>query len=624
MKRIISIILCLVLLLGCAACAGQSLPAEDLPAEATPIPETPAAAVSQSARTEAVRLTVSDPDDMFTDRDFDSSWSDCVSIRLADGASAADGGGVDIQGNEITITAEGSYLLSGSLTDGRIVVNVTDEEKVQLILAGAHVSCRDSAALYIPAADKVFLTLAEGTDNSLLSLGEYPEDGSGIDAAVFSRVDLSINGSGRLEVSGETGHGIVSKDDIKICSGTLLVSAPMGKAIDGKDSIRIAGGDITVTAGADGLQSEHEDLSKGFIYMSGGSLSVTAAGDGLQSSGGILIRDGSLSIVTNGGHVNAEAKAESFGMGRGSKWGTVIGAAATTGTAATTASTAIDSFKGIKSDAAIEISGGSFLLDCADDAIHSNADILISGGSFSLQTGDDGVHADTSLTITGGSFDIPVCFEGLEGTDILIAGGSISIVSSDDGLNAAGGNDGSGLSDFGGAGPGFGSGSGSLTIQGGTLYLNTGGDSLDTNGSMNITGGSICISGPSDSFNGILDSDGSMLITGGTVAASGVSGMQQNFSTGSTQGSLLVSLSGTQAAGSSVCLYNAAGELLVQHTPDKDYDLVILSAPGIAVGETYTLIAGTETQTITPDTLLYGGGMGGMGGFGGGKGGRWG
>lgn len=620
MKKIFSLILSLALLLCGAACgpsspsvtaAPGSLPAASGSASAEPVTDTAQTVTVPTPQTDTSTATAAaaGADDMFSDRDFEIGYSDYMSIYLADNATSSDGD-VIISGNTVTITGEGTYLLTGTLSNGQILIDAPDSEKIQLVLAGADITCQNSAALYIRQADKVFLTLAPGSQNRLSSTGEFIQtDDNNVDAAIFSKVDLTMNGSGTLTVSCDTAHGIVSKDDIKITSGSYVVTAA-AKGIDGKDSIRIAGGDITVTSGTDGLQSEHEDLVKGFVYLSGGSLNITSGNDGIQASGGLTIRDGSVTITAGGGYANGAAHTESFG-GRG--W-----QAASTEAAADTTETVSDSFKGLKCDAAILLSGGSFLLDCADDAIHSNTDVRIEGGSFSIQTGDDAVHADNALTISGGTLDIPLCYEGIEGTDILITGGYINIVSTDDGLNAAGGNDGSG---FGGMGQDrFSMASGSLSITGGELHLNTEGDSLDANGTLSVSGGAVYISGPSWTGNGILDSDGSLSVSGGVVAATGVTGMQQNFGASSTQGSILVNLSATQAAGSGVSLYDENGQLLAQFSPDKDYSTVLVSAPGIVVGGTYTLTAGSETQSIAMTSLLYGsGGFGGMGGRGGGR-----
>ena len=153
---------------------------------------------------------------MFTDRDLDWSYDESNSVRiaLAQGGSTADSSAVLIDGNTVTITEEGVYVVTGTLKDGQIIVNVSDTEKVQIVLAEAQITNETGAAVYVKQADKVFLTLAEGTQNTLTNGGTYAAiDENDIDAVIFSKEDLTVNGSGSLTVTAKSGHGIVSKDD---------------------------------------------------------------------------------------------------------------------------------------------------------------------------------------------------------------------------------------------------------------------------------------------------------------------------------------------------------------------------------------------------------------------------
>ena len=303
-----------------------------------------------------------------------------VTVTLSDGAPRADGAGVAVAGDKVTVTSGGSYRVTGTLTNGQIVVNAP-EETVVLALDGASVACENSAALYVVAAKKVVLSLVSGSENALASTGEYVQtDDNTVDAALFSKDDLTIKGSGALAVSSETGHGIVSKDELKIQSGTL-----------------------TVTAAKKGL--------------------------------------------------------------------------------------------------------------AANDLVE-------------------------------------------------------------------------------------------------------------------ITGGETYVSGSTSSGNGALDYAGAGTITGGTVIAAGSSGMAQSLSS-DTQGVALLTLSGTQSAGSAVTLKDANGALLASFTPEKPYSSVVISAPGMESGGTYAVACGSESRSITLEGFAYsedgfsgfgGGKFGGMGsGFGGGR-----
>ena len=219
----------------------------------------------------------------------------------------------------------------------------------------------------------------------------------------------------------------------------------------------------------------------------------------------------------------------------------------------------------------------------------------MTGGSFTISTGDDGFHADETLTIAAGTITVTESYEGLEGLDIRISGGQIDLTASDDGLNAAGGTDSSGFGGvrgdmFGGGmgGGGMSSGNGSIVISGGSLYINASGDGVDANGTLEITGGDTIVCGPTQGDTATLDYDVSGVITGGTFIGTGASGMAQTFSGSENQGVISVSV-GNASAGTAIVLTDAAGNVVLEYTPELNYAVVILSSPNIVKGETYTL-----------------------------------
>ena len=516
--------------------------------------------------------------------------SDAVLITLSDSGSACADSSVLISGSTVTITAAGDYLLTGSLSDGQIVVNAPEDATVKLILGGVSIVKNGHAAIYALSADKLVVSTMAGSENLIQSTGAFVQtDENNVDAAIFSKCDLTLSGEGILNISSLQGHAVVSKDDLKLKSGTVNLEAG-SKGLSGKDSVSVEGGILSADVGTDALYSANdEDSEKGTITVSGGTLSLLCQKDGLDATGTILIEGGD--IVLNAGN--------------GSEG------------------------KGITSDADITICGGSLSVSSYDDAVHAKGSVTVSGGELLLDSTDDGIHADDTLTISGGSIMVSQSYEGLEAQVIDIQGGSINVRASDDGLNAAGGNDGSnamglfgGDSFRGGMGGGFDSdSSASLTISGGTLYVNAEGDGLDSNGYLSVSGGTICVSGPTNSGNGAMDCGIEASISGGTVIAVGAAGMAENFGQNSTQGSILLNLSGTQAAGSTVSIRDENGTVLASFQPEKSYSSVVISTEGLIQGGVYTVTAGTETQTITLDSLIYGSGMG-MGGFGGQMGGR--
>ena len=281
------------------------------------------------------------------------------------------------------------------------------------------------------------------------------------------------------------------------------------------------------------------------------------------------------------------------------------------GTADTSSET--NSSKGIKSDSSVAINNGTLTIDSSDDAIHSNDSLSISNGTLEISSGDDGIHADASLSITGGKINITKSYEGIEGQSIEISGGSTKVTASDDGVNAAGGSDGSSVDGRMGQNN-FASQDGvEINISGGTLNVNASGDGIDSNGSITVSGGETYVSGSANSGNAPLDYNGAATITGGIVVATGMSGMAQNFGDASTQGSMLVNVS-NQPAGSAVTLKDSGGKTIASFKPEKEYNCVVVSAPDVKQGGSYTLVSGSAETSVKMDSLIYGGGQTGMGG----------
>ena len=212
----------------------------------------------------------------FSNRDMKGDYDEdsCVKVALEGETAKCHGETVKISGGTVSITREGSYLLTGVLEKGMLVIEADEEAKVQLILDGARISNDDGAAIYVKSADKVFLTLAAGSENVLSDSGGYSaHDDDKVDGAVFAGCDLTVNGTGSLEVMAAEGHGIVSKDDLRITGGSLTVTAA-GHGLSGKDSVRLAEGRLAVVSGKDGIHAEHEDEQKGYVYIANGSVAV--------------------------------------------------------------------------------------------------------------------------------------------------------------------------------------------------------------------------------------------------------------------------------------------------------------------------------------------------------------
>lgn len=541
-------------------------------------------------------------DTAFSDRDSDSSYDSAtaVSINLADNSTAASSG-VAVNGNSVTITAEGTYILSGTLSDGTVIVDSAKQSKVQLVLSNADISSSSTASIYIKQADKVFVTTAEGSENTLSVKGEYVNCGEdNIDSVVFSKDDITFNGSGTLNINAAYGHGIVSKDELTITSGIYnITSASHG--LSGKDCVCIADGVFNITSGKDAIHSENtEDSTFGYVFITDGTFNLTADGDGVSSSLYTQIDNGTFNITAGGGSENGTS-------GSNDMFGGPFGYSSSSDEDSVSA-------KGIKAADVLYITTGVFNIDSADDAIHSNSDAVISNGTFTVSSGDDGFHADSNLTINGGKITINDSYEGIEGHSIDINGGDIALNASDDGLNAAGGNDQSGMNGFSGREDMFASDDEAyIKITGGTLIADADGDGIDSNGALTVTGGAVYVAGPTNSGNGALDYAGNAEISGGIFIASGASGMASTFGSSSSQGNAMINLSSSQSE--TIELFDSNGNSLASFTPNKAYSCVVISCPEMEKGESYSLSCGSETKEFTLSSISYSeSGMGSMGG----------
>lgn len=608
--------------------------------------ETETNAEETSAQSEAGTFSSAD---MFTERDLAGTYeeSGAVYVTLSDDGITGETDGVVIDGQTVTITAEGTYIFSGTLSEGQIVVDA-DNAKVQIVFDNVDITCASSAAVYVKSAEKVFVTLAEGAQNTLRNTDEYVAiDDNNIDAVIFAKSDLTLNGTGSLTIVSAEGHGIVSKDDLKITGGTYDIIAA-GHALSGKDSVRIADGTFILTAEKDGIHAENaDDEEKGYIYIADGDFTITSDGDGMDASNIVQIEDGTFDITAGGGAANSLKTHESDMPGGGmsqnierpdgesmpqmgekpdeesmSQMGEKPDEESMPQMGEkpdgenmpqdTTTDESGTSTKGIKAGGGMYLNGGTYQIDSADDSIHSNANITIADGTYTLATGDDGVHADDALTVNGGTITVTESYEGLEGLTVTINDGTIDITARDDGINTAGGTDQSGFGTFGDHFKGMDSADDEteettdnemwMELNGGYIHILAGGDGVDSNGDLTINGGEIYIDGPSDNGNSAIDygDRSSAYVNGGTLVAIGSSGMAEVMSDSSKQKVLMVKL-GEQMEAGDVELTDNEGNVIVSYTALKSYDCVIISTAEVESGATYTLATSGTTTEVTAE-----------------------
>lgn len=588
----------------------------------------------------------------YSEEKLDASWDEnsAVKIKLVSDTVTADDENVEVDGSKVTITGAGTYVLSGTLNDGQIVVDTDDKDSVRLVLNGAEITCSDSSAIWVKNGETI-ITLADGTENTLTDGSEYTTDSEDDEpkAAVYAKDDLTFNGTGSLTVNGNYKNGIQCKDALKFVSGTYTITA-VNNGLVGKDSVSVKDGTYTITSGGDGIKATNTDeTDQGYVIVDGGTFTITAEGDGIQAETLLRVNDGDFTLTTGGGSANAVRKNEMGGGGGPMENGgpapgsdgqepgeggerPEMGQKPEDGQPGEPPQNNTDnseeedttSTKGLKSYVELVADGGTFTIDSCDDALHSNNSVKVTDGTYTINTGDDGIHADKTLKISGGTIDIQQCYEGIEGFDIVIDDGDIRVTASDDAINAAGesSTDNSdttadsetskeqtdnSISDSGnGQQPGKMGGQmeaedqgATLTINGGSLYVNANGDGLDANGDILITGGNLTLHGPADGGNGTLDYASECKITGGTFAAVGSNGMIQNPSEDSEQPVICQSLDSQVESGTAISVKDEDGKVITEITTEKNVQWYAFSSPKFKVGKTYTICIGNQETEVT-------------------------
>ncbi len=526
-----------------------------------------------------------------------STLTEGTAIQLGE-TITIDGEGATASDQTVRITQAGTYLISGTLEDGQIQVEVGNQEEVNLVLNETQISSTTGAPILITQSAKTTITLMEGTQN-VISHQMVMNDGEEVSkeekAAIFSQDDLMITGTGSLTVDAKTYNGIVSQDDLVIEDGNFVIESA-NHGLKGKDSVVIEEGTFKMTTKGDAIQSDQEaDEEKGFITIRGGDFDLVAEQDGIQAQTKLVIEGGTFKIETGGGY-EAGAVKETTSQPPFNR-----GASATAETATT------PSAKGLKAGQELVIEGGSLTINSADDALHTNGSLWMNGGEVTLSTGDDGLHADETVEVNGGTVDILTSYEGLEGQVVRVNDGVIRLVATDDGINAAGGMDGSGFMSF--FNPTTTSQqegeSGWIELNGGWLYVNASGDGLDANGSIIMTGGVVIVEGPTSGHDGILDFDETFDLQGGQLIASGGVGMLQTPSETSTQPTLVIQDS--FESGELIHIQSEEGAEIVTFSPSKASQVLIISSPDLKMESTYRVLSGGTYSVEATDGVYQDG-----------------
>ena len=642
----------------CFSVAGCSMPWDSAKSDTKTETVTSAQSGSSSEAVNTSSVTYSESDSDISieldEDDINTSWneSECTKIELTQTSANINGSGAAVENNKVTITEAGTYVLSGTLTDGCIDVNVSGKGTVRLILNGVNITSGTPAPFIVEDAKKVVVTLADGTTNTFTDSTRVAVDDEDYSAAVYSKADLTFNGNGTLDINAGYRNGIKSTDDLKIVSGTYNITSNED-GIVGKDLLAVKTGTFNITSGQDGMKSTYDkDDTKGNIIIDDGTFNITASTDGIQSEHILRINGGEFNIKTGNGY---QASTKSSNSQPGNMGGN---------TTTTTQTQDEESMKGLKAGTIIKVTGGTYIIDSQDDSVHTNGNMYIDNGKFTINTGNDAFHADTQLVINGGTIDIQNSYEGIESLEIIINGGDINVTASDDGINASGGSSDStdtqqqGISDNNRPGNkdnndsnmnlgqpgvmmdgnsdnmgqlqgmpdnnqsgnmgGFGNSDSiaTMTINGGNLFVNASGDGLDANGSIYINGGTVIICGPTSDGDTAIDFDSACEIKGGTVMAFGSSGMLET-PTSAENGACIVTSFSSVSAGTQYTLTDSTGKTILSYTPSKAYASTIVYSADISTGNTYTVNAGSVSQSVTVNSAVTSnassGAAGGMG-----------
>lgn len=408
-------------------------------------------------------------------------------IQLNGDTISYSGKGAVASGNVITITDEGEYHVTGTLTNGQIIVDTSshpDAGKVFLFLDNADITCLTAPAIYVLQADTLHLVLSEGTENRLTSgtREDYDNyDGTANGGAIFAEDDVDIEGTGGLEIYGYINNGISCKDDVDIEGGTLSILAA-NNGIKGSESVSLLGGSVSVVSQNDGIKATSADKEgKGFILVDGCDVAVTCISDGLSAETDLTVNSGSVTVISTGDPL-------------------------------------ANSCKAIKAKTGLVINGGSLNLSSADHALHSTSGIDINGGEITaVSTAGKAIAAHANISITGGSLALTAFDDGIETeSDISISGGTISILAEGNGIRSGEKSD------------GISAATGVITISDGVLTIDALSNPLNARSSLVINGGTVLGTGASgkvktvtgsqaavsSSFAGAADSELSVSGTG--------------------------------------------------------------------------------------------------------------
>lgn len=494
--------------------------------------------------------------------------SQATQVTLADQTATVTGQGASFSAQTLTITQAGTYVLTGSGKNLKLVVEAADTDQVHLVFQNLTLE-GEGTLLQVNKAQEVVISLAEGSQNALTE--SQASDDEKVKATIHSQVPLTLNGTGNLTLTALTKNALEVEDDLKVLGGTYTVKAA-NHGFKAEGALDIEAATLSIEAGKDGLHAEHDETTeRANISLNPTQLSIAATEDGVDAGNELTIKGGTITVSQSeeglearvirqlGGDVTIKSSDDGVNASAGSSGKTTDTSATSKTTDASITSNSADTSSSVgqaTSDSATASAPGSKAT--ADPAATSQADQANKDKNQTPPAPPAG-----QAPPQGGQPP-----QNGQGPGGMPPGGQEE---SDPSLQ--------------------------IILEGGTLTIDAEGDGIDSNGTVTISGGSLVVNGAVQDGNGPLDAAGDITITGGRVWALGTSDLLQGFAQGSTQASITANIAGT--SGQTLIILDAKGKEVARQTASKDFQAVIMSSAELVDGQTYTIQVEGTTQTAT-------------------------
>lgn len=511
--------------------------------------------------------------------------SQASKIALANQTATVTGQGASFSDQTLTITQAGTYVLSGSGKNIKLVVEAADTDQVHLVFQNLTLE-GEGTLLRINKAQEVVISLAEGSQNALTE--SQASDVEEVKATIHSQVPLTLNGTGNLTLTALTKNALEVEDDLKVLGGAYTVKAA-NHGFKAEGALDIEAATLTIEAGKDGLHAEHDETTeRANISLNLTQLSIAATEDGVDAGNELTIKGGTITVSQSEEGLEAHVIRQLGGdvTIKSSDDGVNASAGSSSKPSDTSATSKPSDTSATSKPSAANTSSNS--VDASSSASQTTTDSATASTSASQATADSaaGSKADQANKDKNAPPPSPPAGQAPP------QGGQPPQNGQGAGGMPPGGQEESDPSL-------------QIILEGGTLTIDAEGDGIDSNGTVTISGGSLVVNGSVQGDNGPLDASGDITITGGTVWALGTSDMLQGFAQGSTQASITANIAGT--AGQTLIILDANGKEVARQTASKDFQAVIMSSADLVDGQTYTIQVEGTTQTaaaalVTPVT----------------------